>query len=159
MKGRSDLLLLVVPVVLCAGLAQTSRGHAVLGDIGLYETPPSYTELAFTNAGSLPNYTKSEKTSVSVSFGIHNVSGRPHAYQWSIVAVQRGTSEVKAVGDVTVLSQGRSTVSKSVALTCAAGHDQVVVRLASPAESIDFWLACPAGTGPGIKRVAGKEGP
>jgi hypothetical protein len=158
MRGRSAFLLLIVLVALCAGLAQTSRGHAVLGDMGLYETPPSYAELAFTNAGSLPNYVKSEKASVAVSFGIHNVSGRPHAYQWSIAAVQRGKSEVKAVGVVTVLPQGRATVSERVAVTCAAGRDQVVVRLASPAESIDFWLACPPVTNPAVKRT-GKGSP
>jgi hypothetical protein len=144
-------MLLIVLVALCAALAQTGGGHAVLGDMGLYETPPTYTELAFTNAGSLPNYTKSRKTSVSVSFGIRNVSGRPHAYQWSIVAVQQGSSKVKAAGAVTVLSQRRATVSKSIAVICATVRDQVVVRLASPAESIDFWLDCPSGKSPATK--------
>ena len=155
MKGRLAFLPLIALVALCAGLAQTGQGHAVLGDMGLYETPPSYTELAFTNAGSLPNYTKSAKTEVRVSFGIHNLSGTPHAYRWSIVAVQRGAIEVKAAGAVTVLSQGRATVSKRVAVICAAVRDQVVVRLANPAESIDFWLACPASTSPAVK-LAGK---
>jgi hypothetical protein len=142
-QGRSVFLLLIVLGVLGVGLAQTSRGHAVLGDMGLYETPPSYTELAFTNAGSLRNSLGSENGLIGVEFGIHNVSGRSRAYHWSIVAVQRGVSAVKAAGAVTVHSQGRATVSRNVALRCAAGREQVVVRLASPAESIDLWLTCP----------------
>ena len=142
-QGRSAFLLFIVLGVLGVGLAQTSRGHALLGDMGLYATPPSYTELAFTHAGSLRNSLGSENGLVGVEFDIHNVSVRSRAYHWSIVAVQRGVSAVKAAGAVTVHSQGRTTVSKSVALRCTAGREQVVVRLASPAESIDFWLTCP----------------
>ena len=136
--------MLVILVVLCAGLAQTSPGHSVLADMGLYETAPSYTELAFTDAGSLQNFVTAERASVSVSFGISNVSGATRAYRWSIVAVHEGTSKRAASGDVIVPAQGRAAVAESVRVTCPAGRDQMVVQLASPAESINFWVACPA---------------
>jgi hypothetical protein len=144
LKGRWSALLLVILVVLCAGLAQTNPGHSVLADMGLYEAAPSYAELAFTDAGSLQNFVTAERASVSLSFGIHNVSGATRTYQWSILAVHEGTSKRAASGDVIVPAQGRATVAKSVRVTCPAGRDQMVVRLASPAESINFWVACPA---------------
>jgi hypothetical protein len=147
LKGRWSALVLVILVVLCAGLAQTSPGHSVLADMGLAETAPSYTELAFTDAGSLPNFVTAERASVSVSFGISNVSGATRAYRWSIVAVHEGTSKRAASGDVIVPAQGHAAVAESVRVTCPAGRDQMVVQLASPAESINFWVACPAVSG------------
>ena len=144
MRARWNLLLLVALVVLCAGLAQTGRGHALLRDAGLYEEPSSYTELAFTTPGALASALPSSNSPIAVSFGIHNVAGPARAYHWSIVLAKAGQSHVKASGVVTVPAQGRATVARSVAMTCVGGRLQVMVRLASPAESVDFWVTCPA---------------
>jgi hypothetical protein len=151
-RGPWWLLSLVALVVICAGLAQTSRGHALLSDAGLYKTPANYTELAFTSPEALPDTLTSAKGvegqpkgQVPVSFIIHNVSGSSHAYQWSVAIAQGGKSQVKAAGTVGVPAQGKATVSKSVTAVCGRGPSlEVVVRLASPAESIDFLVFCPA---------------
>lgn len=145
-RGRWSLLSLVALVVICAGLAQTSRGHALLRDAGLYKVPTSYTELAFTNSDALPD-APTAKGQVPVSFSVHNVSGSSSTYQWSIAVTRDGKSQVKATGTVGVPAQGRATVTKSVTAECGTAPSlQVAVRLASPAESIDFWVSCPSGT-------------
>jgi hypothetical protein len=58
--------------------------------------------------------------------------------------VKASSTTVKASGTVTAPAQGRVTVTKSVAMTCVGGQLEVQARLADPAESIDFYLACPA---------------
>jgi hypothetical protein len=149
--------MLVVMVLLCTGVAQTSPGHSVLVGLGLTETPPSYTELAFTNAGSLQAYVASLQAPVTVSFGIHNVSDSTRDYQWSIVAVNDGTNEGSLSGGVTVAAQGHASLTENVQVTCPSGRDQMVLTLASPAESVNFWVACPAAGGP-AKKAAAKKG-
>lgn len=144
-------------VVIFAGLAQTSPGHALLRDAGLYKVPTSYTELAFTNPAALPSTLQSAKGAkgkvpvstgqVPVSFSLHNVSGSARSYQWSIAVANGGKSQQKAAGTVGVPAQGKATVTKSVTAACGTGARlQVVVRLASPAESINFWVFCPSST-------------
>jgi hypothetical protein len=139
-----SLVLVVASVLLCVSLAQTSQGHVLLSDVGLYEQPASYTELTFTTPGDLPSTLPSANSPIDVSFGIHNVSGTARAYQWSIALTKASQSHVKASGTVTAPPQGRVTVTKSVAMACVGGRLQVLVRLASPAQSIDFWVTCPA---------------
>jgi hypothetical protein len=151
-RGRWSLLSIVALVVICAGLAQTSRGHTLLSDVGLYKVPASYTELAFTDSGALPDQLISAKGAkgqargqVPVSFSVRNVSGSSRAYQWSIAVIVGGKSQLKAAGTVGVPAQGKATVAKSVAAVCGKAPSlQVAVRLASPAESIDFWVSCPS---------------
>lgn len=153
MRGRWSLLSLVALVVICVGLAQTSRGHALLSDAGLYKEPASYTELAFATPDALPDSLLSAKGAegqtkgrIPVSFSVRNVSGSSQAYQWSIT-VTGGKSQVKAAGTVGVPAQGKATITKSVTAACGTGPTlQVVVRLASSAESIDFLVSCPAST-------------
>ena len=105
---------------------------------------PLYTELAFTTPGALPNTLPTTKASVEVSFGIHNVSGNPRSYNWSIVLVHSGVSKVKASGAVLTAAQGRASVTRSVVPACTGGQVQIVVRLASPAQSISFRMTCPS---------------
>ena len=133
-------------------LAQTSQGHALLSDAGLYKAPTGYAELAFTDSGALPDTLTSAKGAkgqakgqVPVSFSVHNVSGSSSAYQWSIAITASGKSQVKATGTLGVPAQGTATATKSVTVACGKAPSlQVTVRLASPAESIDFWVSCPS---------------
>lgn len=153
MKAHWQLLLLVAALVTCVGLAQTQQGHSVLRDVGLYETPATYTELAFSAPGNLPGTLSKPNSSIEVSFSIHNVSSSLHSYQWSIVLVHAGKSQVKANGTLRSPGQGQAKVTKSVVAACAGGRLQVIVRLASPAESISFWVTCP----PAAANVQGKK--
>jgi hypothetical protein len=152
MRARWQLALLVAAVLACVAGAQTRPGHAVLRDVGLYETPATYTELAFSEPGKLPAALTKPNNNIKVSFTVHNASSASRTYQWSIALVQAGKSQVKATGAVLSPAQGRAEVSKSVGVACAGARLQVVVRLASPAESISFWMTCP----PAAKKQAKK---
>ena len=153
MRSRWYLLLLIAAVMACASLAQTRQGHTLLGAAGLYEEPATYTELAFSTPDELPNTLPKSNASVKVSFGIHNVSGSVRSYNWSIALVRSGVSQVKASGAALTAAQGRTTITKSVMAACDGGRVQVVVHLASPAESISFWMTCPpATTKPSVAR-------
>lgn len=143
MRNRWPLLLLAAAVMACAGLAQTRPGHALLGTAGLYQKPAAYTELAFTRPDALPSTLTKAKPSVKVSFGIHNVSDSARSYHWSIALVRSGASGVKASGTALTSAQGRTVITKSVVAACVGGRVQVVVRLASPKQSIGFWMTCP----------------
>jgi hypothetical protein len=142
-KGRWGLLLLAAVAVICVGLAQTSQGHVVLRDTGLYEPPATYTELTFNDPAALPSLLKKPSSNIKVSFSIHNVSNVSRSYQWSIDLVHANESQVKASGTAQTPAQGRIVVNRSVAATCVGGRMQVVVRLNSPGESIGFWMTCP----------------
>jgi hypothetical protein len=130
-------------VVLTAGLAQTGEGHAALQDLGLFQTPTSYTELAFTTPRDLPAQMQADHAPIKVSFGIHNVSGSSQDYHWSITLVQSAQRRVSASGVTSAQAQGRVTVARTVDASCSNGRLQVVVGLAAPAESINFWVTCP----------------
>jgi hypothetical protein len=153
LKGRWSPLLLVILVLLCAGVAQTSPGHSILTGLGVTATPPSYTELSFTMPDGLQETVGAVQAPITVSFGIHNVSKSPKDYHWSAVAVHDGTNEGSVSGAVTVAAQGRTSVTGNIQATCPSGRDQVVVRLASPAESINFWVTCPAVSAPAKKKT------
>ena len=85
---------------------------------------------------------------ITVSFSIHNVSGSAKSYQWSAVALNGGANEGSLSGNATVASQARASFIENIQATCPSGRDQVVVRLASPAESISFWVTCPVSAAP-----------
>lgn len=144
MKSRAHLLLIAMTCAVCVGLAQTAQGHRLLGAAGIYEEPATYTELAFSMPGALPNTLPTSTASVRVSFGIQNVSSSPRSYSWSIVLMRSGVSKVNATGTVVTAAQGRATVTKSIVPGCTNGRVQVVVRLLSPNQSISFWLTCPS---------------
>jgi hypothetical protein len=143
MKSHWQLLTIVAVALACVGLAQTQQGHALLRNVGLYETPAAYTELTFSEPGDLPTTVARPSSSVKVSFGIHNVSDNARSYVWSIVLVHAGKSQVKASGSAQTPAQGRTAVAKPVVVACVGGRVQVVVRLASPAQSISYWMTCP----------------
>ena len=144
-KGWSVIVLLAL--VVCVGFAQTSVGHALLQDLGLFEAQTPITELAFSNPQDLPSELTSDHPSINVSFRIHNVSLSPRTYQWSIVLVRSGQSYLAATGAQSIPPSGDATVNKTVVTTCAGGRLQVRAQLAAPAESIDFWVSCPPGRG------------
>ena len=136
-----------VLLLVCVGVAQTSPGHLLLSNVGLYEQPASYTELTFASPSELTTSLKTPKSPVDVSFIIHNVTGSARAYHWSVVLTKDGASRVSKAGTAPVRSGGRVTIRKSLVTSCSSGRIQVSVRLASPAESVDFWVTCPAAKG------------
>jgi hypothetical protein len=146
---RKDLILvtMVAGAALAAGLAQTSAGHRLLGQAGLYEQPASYTTLAFIDPQSLPTQLSAAPTRVSVPFAVTNTSGGPRSYHWSIVLDRAGHSSRLAAGEVRVPAGDRGTVAGTVTASCATGQARMTVQIAAPAESIDLRLACSPRTG------------
>jgi hypothetical protein len=133
---------IVAVLTLVLGLAQTSAGRSVLQAAGLYRGPAAYTSLAFSNSQSLPASLPATGTKLAVSFVISNVSTSPRRYQWSVLLNQRGHTSRLAVGGTQVPANGRATVSRRVTVSCSSGQARLVVKLADPAESVDFWAAC-----------------
>ncbi|SRR6266568_1302324 len=141
MAGWRGWLALAAVVLVTAGIAQTGGGQALLRQAGVIAPEPGYTELAFARPQALPAQAASQ-AKFNVSFVINNVTSVTHDYQWSLWLVNNGHTHYMGKGD-TRLEAGRgATVSPAVVMTCSAGQARIVVRLASPAESIDFWSKC-----------------
>jgi hypothetical protein len=145
-KWWTTLAILVV-VLAGLGLAQTSPGHVLLRDAGLFQVPPRYTELAFSSPQDLPTRLDSRHAAIPVSFDIHNASGARRRYSWSIELVRYGRRTLKAQGVISVPAQGGKTVARVVRTSCRGGRVQIVARLANPAESVDLWLTCVPASG------------
>ena len=143
MSGWRSALTLLALLVLVAGLAQTSQGHSLLKDAGIYQEPASYTELTFTAPGKLPEQLTSKRTPVAVAFRIHNVSGASRSYRWSITVVRSSKGHQATAGVVQAPAQREVKIVRIVVLACTGGRLQVVVGLVDPAQSIDFWVTCP----------------
>ena len=141
-RGLTALAVAAGLVVAVVGLAQTSPGHSLLREVGLYAEPATYTALAFTNPQSLPSHLSAAPAQVAVSFAVSNVSPDPHRYSWSIVLEAAGQTSRVAVGEVGVPAHGHATVTRTVTASCPGGQAVMAVRLAAPAESIDFRAAC-----------------
>lgn len=142
--GKSLIILVATAaaVALAVGLAQTSAGHSLLREAGLYGEPASYTSLAFTNPQSLPTHLSSAPTRLSMSFAVSNASPDPRTYHWSIVLEGTGHAYYLTAGEVRVPAEGRATVARTVTALCTRGQARITVQVAAPAESIDFWVAC-----------------
>ena len=141
-RSRTALAVAAGLVVAVAGLAQTSPGHSLLREVGLSAEPATYTALAFTNPQSLPSHLPAAPAQVAVSFAVSNVSPDPHSYSWSIVLEAAGQTSRVAAGEVGVPAHGHATVTRTVTASCPGGQAVMAVRLAAPAESIDFQAAC-----------------
>lgn len=133
---------IVAALALALSLAQTTAGRSVLQAAGLYRGPTAYTSLAFSNPQSLPASLSATGTELAVSFVISNVSTSPHHYQWSIFLSQRGHASRLAAGGTQIPADGRATVSRRVTVSCSSKRAHLVVKLANPAESVDFWAVC-----------------
>lgn len=134
-------------LVVAASLAQTPAGHMVLRQAGLDTTPPAYTALSFAKPQSLPGLLPSPRTSLRVPFTIHNDSSDFRSYHWSLTAARIGNEgglTSRPVSRTITLAPGATvTMDPALRLTCRGGQIRVTIRLASPAESIDFLSRCP----------------
>lgn len=136
------LVTLTIVIVITAGLCQTSFGCTILGRLGLYEGPTSYTSLAFLHPQSLFGQLSPDKPIADVSFVIHNTSSAARSYQWSVSLVQEKHTSRVAAGTVRIASGGAISVSRSARISCARGRAKIVVSLARPAELINTRTAC-----------------
>lgn len=130
-----------------ASLAQTPAGHTVLRQAGLDTTTPSYTALSFAQPQSLPARLPAPRTSLRVPFTIHNDSSGTRSYQWSLTASRIGKAgglTARSVSGTSTLAPGATvTMDPALPLVCHGGQIRITIRLASPAEFIDFLSRCP----------------
>jgi hypothetical protein len=140
-KRWSALALLTI-VVLAAGVGQTSAGHTILQNAGLFEKPASYTSLSFQNPQPLPEQLDSQRSNISISFAIHNTGDGPQGYRWSILLVQGALTRPVGAGSVRLASGRGAAVTRTVQIFCTQGQVRIVVSLARPEESIDAWTTC-----------------
>jgi hypothetical protein len=136
------VFVLVAVVALAVTIGQTSVGHAMLRKAGLLEGSASYTSLAFVHPQSLPEQLGSKPTNVSVSFVIHNATGTPRYYQWSMLLAQGSRTLRVAAGSVRVGPGRGAAITRSARIFCKGGKVRIVFSLAHPAEFIDAWSTC-----------------
>lgn len=132
----------VAVVALAAGIGQTTAGHAVLREAGLFAEPASYTSLAFQKPQRLTEQLRSERAEADVSFVIRNMGSTPGDYQWSIVLVQGSRTSLVAGGSVGLAAGRETAITRSAKIFCTQGQVRIVVSLARPAEHIDAIMAC-----------------
>jgi hypothetical protein len=135
------LLALAAVALITAGIAQSGAGQALLRQAGVIAPPVGYTELAFAQLQALPPRAVSQ-AEFNISFVIHNATTVTHDYQWSLWLINNGNSHYMGKGNTRLMPGRAATVTHAVTMACSAGRVRIVVRLASPAESIDFWSKC-----------------
>ncbi|MGH3259208.1 MAG: hypothetical protein ACRDOU_28045 [Streptosporangiaceae bacterium] len=144
---RSSAVVAMV-LAMAAGLAQTGTGHTLMRLAGLTSAPAAYTALYFTDPQSLPTGVRSGSFALTVPFTLHNLSATARTYQWSVSAVQGTRIRAAVRGRLTMAPDQAENLILPVSGFCRAGSRagslQVVIRLAAPQESIDFWAACGA---------------
>jgi hypothetical protein len=123
-------------------LAQTPPGHSLLRLTGLVQSPAAYSALYFIDPGGLPATLPSGHVALNVSFAVHNASQSPNSYRWTVQVVQGRKTHPAASGTVTIPAAGTKAENRSVTAFCPSGVLEVVVRLATPAESIHFRAVC-----------------
>lgn len=143
------VMALVAVFVLAAVMAQTSLGRSILLKTGLFEQPAKYTSLYFKNPRSVPDQLSKKQHNVDVSFVIHNASGTPQDYQWSVLLLVQGQrTDHVAAGNVHIGSRNGATVTQFASIPCARGQARgpvrIIISLARPAEFIDAVTACPS---------------
>lgn len=137
---------LAVAALLAAGLlfAQTGPGGSALGQLGLASEPERFTELAFADAGALPQGVARAGNRLKFSFTVTNSEGRPRDYRWS--ASERGVNASQPVVGTLSLAAGASEeVAVKLPAVCPGERSRIEVRLDALPEPIGFWVTCPAG--------------
>lgn len=134
-------------LIAAASLAQTSPGHAMLRQAGLEAPPPASTALSFARPQSLPGRLPTRRTTLRVPFTVHNNSSVIRSYRYSLTASRAGNAgglTARPVSrTITVVPGATITLDPALSLVCDGGQVRVTVRLAEPAESIDFLSRCP----------------
>jgi hypothetical protein len=136
------IIALGVAAVVAAGIGQTSAGHSMLGKLGLFKEPTSYTSLAFLHPQTLAEQLSARPAKADVAFVIQNHGATAHDYQWSLRLVHDGSSHRLAAGHVRVGSMHQAAIARSAKILCRRGQVIISVTLASPAEFIDASTTC-----------------
>jgi hypothetical protein len=143
-------------------VAQTTTGARVTHSAGLSAPAEPYTALSFTDPtaiGNLDQWPHPGTALVPVEFSLSNHEGRSMSYRWTITVA----ANIRDTGDTVVPRGSAADVSRRVRVRCASvtssasprrhgragassspAQVQVVVSLAQPQHSIDYWVQCHA---------------
>jgi hypothetical protein len=136
------LFSLVAGIAVLAALAQTPPGRSLLRQTGLAQSPAPYSALYFTDPRGLPATVPSGHVGLDISFAVHNATRSGNAYQWTVQVVEATKTQIAAEGTMTIPAGGTRQRNTLVSVLCPSGTLEVVVRLAAPAESIDYQASC-----------------
>jgi hypothetical protein len=136
------LLGLFAGLTVLVTLAQTSPGHSLMRLAGLTKASTVYTALYFPDPGGLPSTVPSGHVELNVSFAVHNAAQSAGSYKWTIQLLHGSKTDLAASGTVTMPGGATKAESRAVSTLCQSGTLEVIVRLASPAESIHFRATC-----------------
>lgn len=143
-RGRMAMTLALVVIILgLLGLAQTESGHGELVKLGLQEHATPYTELSFVDPNSLPAVASASVVPLTPAFVIHNVTGEPRIYRWSIESDSPGSVNTLASGQIELQPAGSARLDRLVVVQCPASRIHIDVRLKDLPVSIGFWMTCP----------------
>jgi len=138
---------LVAVLAVTLGVVQTGAGHSLLQKAGLIAASVDYTALSFDDPQALPTQLPSAHTTVPTAFMIHNVSGAERTYHWFIDVTHNNRSKRIRTGTLDLPAESQQVIRENLALTCPSGRLKVTISLASPAESIAYWVNCLPGEG------------
>lgn len=136
------LLGLLAGAAVIAVLAQTPPGSFMLRETGLVKPAPTYTSLYFSDPNTLLTKLPFGHFSVDVPFSVHNASNTTVTYQWTIQTVVGQKSTRVASGHITEAPNTTYSRNETVTGLCLSRELVIIVKLAKPAQSIDFRAVC-----------------
>jgi hypothetical protein len=147
-RSRWPWLALIAIVLAVAGVAQTGPGRDLLSRLGLSVEADRYTALSFVAPSGLGEQTGDP---VTAAFAIANNEGGHREYQWTVSVGDDGdrrtvTDGVSAVDDgaAIVVDPAVPNPCPTTDASAVPTRERITVSLAEPAQSIGFWLTCPA---------------
>jgi hypothetical protein len=136
------LLGLLAGVLALVTVAQTPPGHSFLRLTGLVQPKAAYSALYFSDPGGLPATRPAGHVALNVPFSIHNASRSATSYRWTVQIVRGKKTRSAARGASEIAAGDTRAEDPMVTAQCPSGVLEVVVRLATPAESIHFRAVC-----------------
>lgn len=121
--------------------AQSSSGRAFLRRTHISQPPTGYVQLYFHSPRSLPDYVVSGRAHQRVSFVLVNDEQGSRTLHWTVSTA----GDPPAARGETRLAAGHSTlIRRAITVRCTGHRVYETVHLASPDESIGYWLSCPS---------------
>lgn len=121
--------------------AQTSSGRAFLRRAHISEPATGYVQLYFHGPRSLPDYVVSARAHQHVSFVLVNDEQGPRTLRWTVST--QGYPPA-AQGEAHLTAGQSSVVHRTIAVRCTRHRVYEMVHLASPDQSIGYWISCPS---------------
>jgi hypothetical protein len=121
--------------------AQGSAGRSLLRRAHISEPPTGYVQLYFHAPRSLPDYVVSARAHQHISFVLTNDEQRSTTLHWTIST--QGSAPA-ARGQIHLAPGHQQVIRRTITVRCNRRRVYEKVQLASPSQSIGYWIACPS---------------